>query len=395
MLTDDAAGVAARRAGLLAEARGARGVAQRELGGVEHLTGVQVGEGDLGGGDQELVLAGVVGVILELGQLAGTVHDLAVDDDRRDELGEAAGDMCVQEEVLQRTIERGAGAGEHGEASAGKLGAAVEVQDAGLDTQVPMGLGLKALGGEVAGLAHAATLGVLVLILAHGRDVGRDVGNAGHEVGDLGVEFGTARAEHLDLLVDLANGVLGSLGLVALALLHEDADLLGLGVAGGLQILDLCDDGAALLIEREEALTVPGALTVRHGGVERLRVLANKFDVEHSPSVFTSLIKLSPRAELSRPRRGDSSRGNRDAMHVGAVQVYTGERISPCIPARKQDSAMDQVFNFLFGTRLGVGVLFFAGIVIFGIAAFILEKRTHKMYVDRGPKGDDEDSFWN
>ncbi len=62
---------------------------------------------------------------------------------------------------------------------------------------------------------------------------------------------------------------------------------------------------------------------------------------------------------------------------------------------RKQDSAMDQVFNFLFGTRLGVGVLFFAGIVIFGIAAFILEKRTHKMYVDRGPKGDDEDSFWN
>ena len=31
---------------------------------------------------------------------------------------------------------------------------------------------------------------------------------------------------------------------------------------------------------------------------------------------------------------------------------------------------MDQAFNFLFGTRLGVGVLFFAGIVIFGIAAF-------------------------
>lgn len=71
VLTDDAAGIATGRTGLLAEARGARGVAQRELGGVEHLTGVQVGEGDLGGGDQELVLAGVVGVILELGQLAG------------------------------------------------------------------------------------------------------------------------------------------------------------------------------------------------------------------------------------------------------------------------------------------------------------------------------------
>ena len=33
--------------------------------------------------------------------------------------------------------------------------------------------------------------------------------------------------------------------------------------------------------------------------------------------------------------------------------------------------------------------------VVGGIVAFILEKRTHKMYVDRGPKGDDEDSFWD
>lgn len=56
---------------------------------------------------------------------------------------------------------------------------------------------------------------------------------------------------------------------------------------------------------------------------------------------------------------------------------------------------MDQVFNFLFGTRPGVGILFFAGIVIFGIIAFVLEKRTHKMYVDRGPEGDGEEGFWD
>ena len=46
---------------------------------------------------------------------------------------------------------------------------------------------------------------------------------------------------------------------------------------------------------------------------------------------------------------------------------------------------MDAVFSFLFGTRTG-----------FAILAFVMEKRTHKMYVDRGPKSEDEeDSFWD
>jgi uncharacterized membrane protein YqiK len=55
---------------------------------------------------------------------------------------------------------------------------------------------------------------------------------------------------------------------------------------------------------------------------------------------------------------------------------------------------MDELFNFLFGTRTGVAVLFFAGVAIFAIAAFVLEKRTHKIYVDRGPKPEDEDGIF-
>ncbi len=55
---------------------------------------------------------------------------------------------------------------------------------------------------------------------------------------------------------------------------------------------------------------------------------------------------------------------------------------------------MDQIFTFLFGTRTGVAVLFAAGVLIFAVAAFILEKRTHKLYVDRGPKPNDEDSLF-
>lgn len=55
---------------------------------------------------------------------------------------------------------------------------------------------------------------------------------------------------------------------------------------------------------------------------------------------------------------------------------------------------MDAVFSFLFGTREGVAVLFVAGIIIFAILAFVLERRTHKIYVDRGPS-DDDDDFWS
>ena len=53
-------------------------------------------------------------------------------------------------------------------------------------------------------------------------------------------------------------------------------------------------------------------------------------------------------------------------------------------------------FPFLFGTRTGFAILFAGGILLFAILAFVMEKRTHKMYVDRGPKSEDEeDSFWD
>ena len=56
---------------------------------------------------------------------------------------------------------------------------------------------------------------------------------------------------------------------------------------------------------------------------------------------------------------------------------------------------MDAVFSFLFGTRTGFAILFAGGILLFAILAFVMEKRTHKMYVDRGPMSEDEeDSFW-
>ena len=103
----------------------------------------------------------------------------------------------------------------------------------------------------------------------------------GHKVVLLLLEGGAALGQTVDLLVDGAHGLLGSLGLVLLALLHQGADLLGLGVTRGLELLDLGDDGTTLVIELKELLAIPRRLAVSHGGVDGIGVLANKLDIKH------------------------------------------------------------------------------------------------------------------
>lgn len=73
-------------------------------------------------------------------------------------------------------------------------------------------------------------------------------------------------------------------------------------------------------------------------------------------------------------------------------QVYTYCILTPMEKARSRQH-MDGIFTFLFDTRAGLAVLFFGGIVIIGIVAFVTERRTHQMYVDRGPASEDEDGW--
>ena len=66
-------------------------------------------------------------------------------------------------------------------------------------------------------------------------------------------------------------------------------------------------------------------------------------------------------------------------------QVYTYERLRPN-STTQEGTQWTQFFPFCLA----------GGILLFAILAFVMEKRTHKMYVDRGPKSEDEeDSFWD
>lgn len=52
-----------------------------------------------------------------------------------------------------------------------------------------------------------------------------------------------------------------------------------------------------------------------------------------------------------------------------------------------------EIIEFLFETRTGVFVLIFGGMALFALIAFLLERRTHKMYFNR-PKREDDDDDW-
>lgn len=54
-----------------------------------------------------------------------------------------------------------------------------------------------------------------------------------------------------------------------------------------------------------------------------------------------------------------------------------------------------EIYHFLFETYAGIGVLVAISLVVCIIVAAVLEMRTRKTYVDRGPKSEDEEDEWS
>ena len=54
-----------------------------------------------------------------------------------------------------------------------------------------------------------------------------------------------------------------------------------------------------------------------------------------------------------------------------------------------------QIYSFLFETYAGIGVLVAVSLVLCIIIAALLELRTRKTFVDRGPRSEDEDDEWS
>ena len=257
MHADKAARIATGAAGLLAEARGVRAVVKRQVGCLEHLAGVDVGQLHLGRGDQVEALTGFEQVVLELGQLAGAGQRVGVGHGRAPPLGVAAAGVRVGHEVDDGALQACGLAAQQDEAAGSQLHGTLGLEHVQVGAQVPVRLHLDALGLEVARGAPAAHLGVVVLVIAHGGGVGRHVRRAQQDVVQLGIGGLALGGDGGQLVVDLADALLGGLGLVLLAGGHHLADALGRGVALGLQSLLLGDGGTTGFVKFGEARRVP------------------------------------------------------------------------------------------------------------------------------------------
>ena len=56
---------------------------------------------------------------------------------------------------------------------------------------------------------------------------------------------------------------------------------------------------------------------------------------------------------------------------------------------------LSEIYHFLFETYAGMGVLVVISLVLCIIIAAALEMRTRKTFIDRGPKGEDEEDEWS
>ena len=103
-----------------------------QIGAVEHLVAVEIGDGHFGRRDEEEVaLLDAEGVLLELRKLAGGGHGGAVDQLRREDLDVSVlANVQVHHEVEQRALEPGAGRLQKDKARTCHLHGALEINDA-------------------------------------------------------------------------------------------------------------------------------------------------------------------------------------------------------------------------------------------------------------------------
>ena len=52
-----------------------------------------------------------------------------------------------------------------------------------------------------------------------------------------------------------------------------------------------------------------------------------------------------------------------------------------------------EIYHFLFETYTGIGVLIAISLVVCLLLCIIMERKTRKTFVDRGPRDDDDDEW--
>ncbi len=186
--------------------------------------------------------------------------------------------MQIEHESRERPLEPREAAAQHDEPRAGDFAGAgkIHLPEAFAERHV-----ILRLEREIARRADRAHELVVVLVLAVGHLIERNIGNAREQRVDLGPEPRGLGFE--PRLLVLAGGDLlhDRAGIAAFRLYR--ADLARKLVALGLELLGLGLRRAPLLIERKELGNLGRQAAPRQAAVEGIGIVANGLQIEHGP----------------------------------------------------------------------------------------------------------------
>ena len=256
-----------------------RGVAARQVVLAEGFTGNNVGQRDLGRGDEPHAFAGLVAVLGELWQLVGAVHGLVPYQNGRDGFRQAVfSGVRVEHELCERAVHTGDGAGQEYKAAAGEFGGRFKVHAAFDAFDLVMLFRLEIERGRC---APAADFDVIVFVCAFGNVRVGAVWERHQEVAQLGVEV------FCDLLL-FGHGLffVGNFGAEAfecgvVSRRFGRTDLFGGGVGFGLHRFGGLNGGAALFVDSEDVRRRAGNPKLGHVGVKSSGVFADCADIVH------------------------------------------------------------------------------------------------------------------
>ena len=286
MLADKASRIPARGARLLAEARRVCRVVYWQLISRDDLLCPQVGHRDLGRRDEEHVLCRKIKhVVLELRQLTGARHRLAVCHERRKDLGIALlFGVQVEHEVDDSPFELCAKALVHREPRTGDLACALEVQDIQPLADVPVSLRFEAELPRLADSAQFDIVGIvftcLHLRIRNVRYAKKHIPQFLLYIRDFTVEFLDPGRQLLHLFEQLRN---------VLSLLLKLRHLSRGDVLLVLEGLDLGEDLSSLHIEISGSSDIEIALAASlDTGFDFIKMFSDPFDIQHFCVPFLS-----------------------------------------------------------------------------------------------------------
>ena len=269
------------------------GVAERQLGGVEHLAHVQAGERDLRrAGEVELVALDRVDVRAVGREEAGAVHRLLADEHRRQHRQVAVRRGAVEREPVEREREQRRVAEHVAEARAGQPGGALHVEAADLGVLLRL--------CELRRLADPAELRGVLVGEAVRRRVVRRVRQLGERRLARRVRFGQLLLGLLELLLHPAQ---------LLELLRRR---LALHLRAGAQLVDAGNERPPALVDRQPGVERLGRALAREPAPEPVRVAAGGARVDHArESRYASRRAATPSSSAEGTTRSARARMSR------------------------------------------------------------------------------------